>query len=94
MLRSSNPWFNSYKIILIVSHSTIWILLITQHHQTSNREAKIQFRSQVSISLVSEVIMPKLIDSEIRRIDTKAKEISTAYSLFLLGQKKFRVLSN
>lgn len=38
--------------------------------------------------------MPKLIDSEIRRIDTKAKEISTAYSLFLLGQKKFRVLSN
>jgi len=38
--------------------------------------------------------MPKLIDSEIRRIDTKAKEISTAYSLFLLGQRKFRVLSN
>jgi len=42
----------------------------------------------------SEVIMPKLIDSEITRIDAKAKEISTAYSLFLFKQKKFKVLSN
>jgi hypothetical protein len=38
--------------------------------------------------------MPKLIDSEITRIDAKAKEISTAYSLFLFKQKKFKVLSN
>lgn len=38
--------------------------------------------------------MPKLIDSEITRIDKKAKEIGTAYSLFLLQQKKFKVLSN
>lgn len=38
--------------------------------------------------------MPKLIDSEIKRIDTKAKEISTAYSLFLLGQRRFKVFSN
>ena len=38
--------------------------------------------------------MPKLIDSEITRIDTKAREISTAYSLFLFKQKKFKVFSN
>lgn len=38
--------------------------------------------------------MPKLIDSEITRIDTKAKEISTAYSLFLFTQKRFKVMSN
>jgi hypothetical protein len=38
--------------------------------------------------------MPKLIDSEIKRIDTKAKEISTAYSLFLLRQRRFKVFSN
>jgi hypothetical protein len=38
--------------------------------------------------------MPKLIDSEITRIDAKAKEISTAYSLFLFKQRKFKVLSN
>lgn len=38
--------------------------------------------------------MPKLIDSEITRIDSKAKEIGTAYSLFLLKQRKFKVLSN
>lgn len=40
------------------------------------------------------MIEPKLIDSEITRIDSKAKEIGTAYSLFLLKQKKFKVLSN
>jgi hypothetical protein len=38
--------------------------------------------------------MPKLIDSEIKRIDTKAKEISTAYSLFLFKQKRFKILSD
>ena len=38
--------------------------------------------------------MPKLIDSEITRIVTKAKEISTSYSLFLFKQKKFRLRSN
>jgi hypothetical protein len=38
--------------------------------------------------------MPKLIDSEIKRIDSKAKEISTAYSLFLFQQRRFKVLSN
>ena len=38
--------------------------------------------------------MPQLIESEIKRIDTKAKEISTAYSLFLFKQKKFKVFSN
>lgn len=38
--------------------------------------------------------MPKLIDSEVTRIDTKAREIGTAYSLFLMRQKKFKVLSN
>jgi hypothetical protein len=38
--------------------------------------------------------MPKLIDSEIKRIDTKAKEISTAYSLFLFKQRRFKVFSN
>lgn len=38
--------------------------------------------------------MPKLIDSEITRIDSKAKEIGTAYSLFLMKQKKFQVLSH
>ena len=38
--------------------------------------------------------MPKLIDSEIKRIDSKAKQIGNAYSLFLLKQHKFKVLSN
>ncbi len=80
--------------VLRVSHPIVRVLRGIEYHKASRLKVKVRDAKEVPLAICSETIMPKLIDSEITRIDKKAKEIGTAYSLFLLQQRKFKVLSN
>lgn len=47
----------------------------------------------VDHNIFSKGLIPKLLDSEIIKIEQKTKQISSVYSIFLFKQPKFKIAS-